>query len=227
MLSNRYCTEITWCGNGIFGFNATTSFGIYIWYSRGCQNSFWLVAFNPYCSISVSEMVLHCKKSMGLEKSPTWMLYIYSAQLKTCCRLGGWNHQSGHRAMILGDNCTQRFAIVFLTPGQLAGQMHSLRIHYFGSTCTWRKLVCNTKYGPKNGVNFQTYFFVPFPIVGWFWGPLFGLRNGPRNSAFFPPFAPSFGVQFGQHGRSCSDSLCAKPASPPKGLLAESFLAQS
>ena len=57
-------------------------------------------------------------------------IYIHSAQLKTCCRIGGWNHHSGHRAMIFCDNCTQRSAIVFLTPGQLAGQMHAARIHF-------------------------------------------------------------------------------------------------
>ena len=68
---------------------------------------------------------------------------------------------------------------------------------------------------------FSDLSFVPFPIQGWFGGPLISLRNRPRNSAI----APSFGVQFGQHGRSCNDSLCARPASPPKGLLAESFLA--
>ena len=74
----------------------------------------------------------------------------WSAQLKACCRIGGWNHHSGHRAMIVCNKCTQRSAIVFLTPGQLAGQMHTPRIHCKEHTQT-KKLVSNTKSGPKTG----------------------------------------------------------------------------
>ncbi len=37
---------------------------------------------------------------------------------------------------------------------------------------------------------FSDLSFVPFPIEGWFWGPLIGLRNRLRNSAFFRPFCP-------------------------------------
>ena len=143
----------------------------------------------------------------------------WSAQLKACCRIGGWNHHSGHRAMIVCNKCTQRSAIVFLTPGQLAGQMHTPRIHCKEHTQT-KKLVSNTKSGPKNGVNFRTYNLLPC-LLGWFSGPLIGLRNGPRNAAFFPPFALSFGAQ---HGRSCNDSLCAAKPCPTRGLQSQAAL---
>ena len=38
---------------------------------------------------------------------------------------------------------------------------------------------------PQKRGQFSDPQFVPFPIEGWFWGPLVGLGNGPRNSAFF------------------------------------------
>ena len=38
---------------------------------------------------------------------------------------------------------------------------------------------------PQKLGQFLDLQFAPFPIEGWFWGPLIGLRNGPRNSAFF------------------------------------------
>ena len=68
----------------------------------------------------------------GLKTSISGFVAVgpHCAQQKTCCRIGGWNHHSGHRAIILCDNCTPRSAIVFLTPGQLAGQMHAPRIHF-------------------------------------------------------------------------------------------------
>ena len=120
--------------------------------------------------------------------------------------------------MIFCDNCTQRFAIVFLTPGQLLGQMHAPRIH-FKEHMHMRKLVCNTKSGPKNGVNFRTYNLLPSLLRAGF---------GGLATQLFPSFCPIiWGSIFGQHGRSCSDSLRARPTSPPKGLLAQSFLAQS
>ena len=145
----------------------------------------------------------------------------HCAQLKTCCRIGGWNHHSGHRAIIFCDNCTQRSAIVFLTPGQLAGQMYAPREHMHTE-----KTRLQHQNWPQKGGQFSDLQFVPFPIEGWFWGPLVGLRNGPRNSAFFLSLLP-YHLIFGQHGRSCNDSLRARPASPPKGLLAQSVLAQS
>ena len=80
--------------------------------------------------------------------------------------------------------------------------------------------------GPQKRGQFLDLEFAPFPIEGWFWGPLIGLWNGPRNSAFFSSFCPIiWGSIFGQHGRSCNDFLRARPASPPKGLLAQSVLA--
>ena len=38
---------------------------------------------------------------------------------------------------------------------------------------------------PQKRGQFSDLQFAPFPIEGWFWGPLVGLRNGPRNSVFF------------------------------------------
>ena len=108
----------------------------------------------------------------------------HCAQLKTCCRTGGWNHHSGHRAIIFCDNCTQRSAIVFLTPGQLAGQMHAPRIHFKEHMHTEKTRLQHQIWPQKRG-QFSDLKFTPFPIEGWFWGPLVGLRNGPRNSAFF------------------------------------------
>ena len=108
----------------------------------------------------------------------------HCAQLKTCCRIGGWNHHSGHRAIIFCDNCTQRSAIVFLTPGQLVGQMYAPRIHFKEHMHTEKTRLQHQIWPQKRG-QFSDLQFVPFPIEGWFWGPLVGLRNGPRNSAFF------------------------------------------
>ena len=111
--------------------------------------------------------------------------------------------------MIVCNKCTQRSAIVFLTPGQLAGQMHTPRIHCKEHTQT-KKLVSNTKSGPKNGVNFRTYNLLPC-LLAWFSGPLIGLRNGPRNAAFFPPFALSFGAQYLVSMAAAATILCVPP----------------
>ena len=108
----------------------------------------------------------------------------HCAQQKTCCRIGGWNHHSGHRAIIFCDNCTPRSAIVFLTPGQLAGQMHAPRIHFKEHMNTEKTRLQHQIWPQKRG-QFLDLQFAPFPIEGWFWGPLVGPRNGPRNSAFF------------------------------------------
>ena len=119
--------------------------------------------------------------------------YTYCAQLKTCCRIGGWNHHSQHS--------TQRSAIIFW---RLASWQGKCTRHGFPlrSTCIRRKLVSNTKSGPKNRVNFRTY--VPLPIEGWFWG----LQNGPRNAAFFLPFALSFGAQYLVSMAAAATILC-------------------
>ena len=139
--------------------------------------------------------------------------YTYCTQLKTCCRIGGWNHHIGHS--------TQRSAIAFW---RLASWQGKCTRHGFPlrSTCIWRKLVSNTKSGPKNRVNFRTYNLLPRLLRAGFGGYETGLATQP----FFLRL-PYWGSIFGQHGRSCNDSLCARPASPPKGLLAQSFLAQS
>ena len=116
---------------------------------------------------------------------------------------------------------------MFLTPGQLAGQMHAPRIHFKEHMHTEKTRLQHQIWPQKRG-QFSDPQFASFPIEGWFWGPLVGLQNGPRNSAFFLLLLPyHMGLVFGQHGRSCNDSLRARTASPPKGLLALSVLAQS
>ena len=117
------------------------------------------------------------------------------AQLKTYCRIGGRNHQSRYGAMIVCDTCTQRSAIVFLTPGHLAGQMHTPRIHFEEHMHT-EKTPFQHQIWPQKRGQFPDLQFVPFPIEGWFWGPLIGLRNGASQLSFFSPFALSFGAQY-------------------------------
>ena len=70
-----------------------------------------------------------------------------------------------------------------LTPGQLAGQMHAPRIHFKEHMHTEKTRLQQQIWPQKRG-QFSDLQFAPFPIEGWFWGPLVGLRNGPRNSAF-------------------------------------------
>ena len=137
-----------------------------------------------------------------------WICNIQCAAKKTCCRIGGWNDHSGHRAMIFCDNCTQRSAIVVcLTPGQLAGQMHAPQIHFKEHMHTEKTRLQHQIWPQKRG-QFSDLQFVPFPIEGWFWGPLIGLRNGPRNSAIFPPFALSFGAQYLVSMAAAATILC-------------------
>ena len=81
--------------------------------------------------------------------------YTCCAQLKTCRRIGGWNDHSGH-----SGHSTHRSAIVFW---RLASWQGKCTRHGFTlrSTCIRRKLVSNTKSGPKNRVNFRTYNLLP------------------------------------------------------------------
>ena len=78
---------------------------------------------------------------------------------------------------------------MFLTPGQLAGQMHAPRIHFKEHRHTEKTRLQHQIWPQKRG-QFSDLQFAPFPIGGWFWGPLVGLRNGPRNLAFFPLLLP-------------------------------------
>ena len=80
----------------------------------------------------------------------------------------------------------QRSAIVFLT---LA--WHGKCTHHGFTVRSFQHQIWPQKRG-----QFPDLQFVPLPIEGWFWGPLIGLRNGPRNAAFFLPFALSFGAQY-------------------------------
>ena len=84
---------------------------------------------------------------------------------------------------------------MFLTPGQLAGQMHTPRIHCKEHMRTEKTRFQHQIWPQKRG-QFPELQFVPLPIEGWFWGALIGLRNGPRNAAFFLPFSLSFGAQY-------------------------------
>ena len=101
----------------------------------------------------------------------------------------------------------QRSAIVFLTPGQLAGQMHTPRIHCKEHMHTEKSRFQHQIWPQKQG-QFPDLQFVPLPIEGWFWGPLIGLRKRASQPSFFSSFCPIiWGSIFGQHGGSCND-LC-------------------
>ena len=97
---------------------------------------------------------------------------------------------------------------MFLTPVQLAGQMRAPRIHFKGHMHT-EKTRLQHQIWPQNRGQFLDLQFAPFPIEGWFWGPLVGPRNGPRNSAFFsPPFALSFRAQYLASMAAAATILC-------------------
>ena len=139
-------------------------------------------------------------------------IYIYSAQLKTCCRIGGWNHHSGHR----GNN--------FLR------QLHTKdRVFDAWSAGRANARATDSLLGAHaSGVNFRTYNLLPPLLRAGFGGRWLICETGLATQLFFSSFCPIiWGSIFGQHGRSCNDSLRARPASPPKGLFAQSVLAQS
>ena len=62
--------------------------------------------------------------------------------------------------------------------------MHAPRIHFKEHMHTEKTRLQHQIWPQKRG-QFSDLQFAPFPIEGWFWGPLIVLRNGPRNSAFF------------------------------------------
>ena len=97
---------------------------------------------------------------------------------------------------------------MFLKPGQLAGQMYAPRIHFKVHMHTEKTRLQHQIWPQKRG-QFSYPQFVPFPIEGWFWGPLVGLGNGPRNSAFFLLlFALSFGAQYLASMAAAATILC-------------------
>ena len=79
---------------------------------------------------------------------------------------------------------------MFLTPGQLAGQMRAPRMHFKEHMHTEKTRLQHQIWPQKRG-QFSDLQFAPFPIEGWSWGPLVGLRNPPRNSAFFLLLLPA------------------------------------
>ena len=85
--------------------------------------------------------------------------------------------------------------------------MHAPRIHFKEHMHTEKTRLQGQMWPQKRG-QFSDLQFAPFPIEGWFWGPLIGLRNGPRNSAFFPPFALSFGAQYLVSMAAAASILC-------------------
>ncbi len=87
------------------------------------------------------------------------------------------------------------------------GQMHAPRIHSKEHMHT-EKTRLQHQIWPQKRCQFSDLQFVPFPIEGWFWGPLIGLRNGPRNWASFPPFALSFGAQYLVSMAAAATILC-------------------
>ena len=59
---------------------------------------------------------------------------------------------------------------------------------------------------PQKRGQFPDLQFVPFPIEGWFWGPLIGLRN----SASFSPFA-LFGAQYLVSMAAAATTILCRP----------------
>ena len=57
-------------------------------------------------------------------------------------------------------------------------------------TCIWRKLVCNTKSGPKNGVNFRTHNLFPSLLRAGFGGRWLVWETGLATQLFFSSFCP-------------------------------------
>ena len=117
------------------------------------------------------------------------------------------NHHSRHRAMIVCDTCTQRSAIVFLTSGQLAGHVHTPRLHFEKHMHT-EKTPFQHQIWPQKRGQFPDLQFVPFLIEGCFWGPLIGLRNGASQLSFFSLFALSFGAQYLASMAAAATILC-------------------
>ena len=104
---------------------------------------------------------------------------------------------------------------MFLTPGQLAGQMHAPRIHFKEHMHTEK-----TRLQHQIWVNFRTYNLLPSLLRAGFGGRWLVCETGLATQLFFSSFCPMiWGSIFGQHGRSCNDSLRARPASPPKVYL--------
>ena len=89
--------------------------------------------------------------------------------------------------------------------------MHAPRIHFKEHMHTEKTRLQHQIWPQKRG-QFSDLQFAPFPIEGWFWGPLIGLRNGPRNSAFFllllPYHALSFGAQYLVSMAAAATILC-------------------
>ena len=89
---------------------------------------------------------------------------------------------------------------MFLTPGQLAGQMHAPRIHFKEHMHTEKTRLQHQIWPQKRG-QFLDLQFAPFPIEGWFWGPL-------AIQLFSPPFALSFGAQYLASMAAAATILC-------------------
>ena len=71
-----------------------------------------------------------------------------------------------------------------------------------------RKLVCNTKSGPKNGVNFWTYNLLPSLLRAGFGGRWLVPETGLATQLFSPPFALSFGAQYLASMAAAATILC-------------------
>ena len=101
----------------------------------------------------------------------------------------------------------QRSAIVFLTPGQLAGQMHTPRIHCKEHMHTEKTRFQHQIWPQKTGsISGPTICSLAY------WGLVLGAADWSAKRAsqrsFFSSFCPIiWGSIFGQHGGSCND-LC-------------------
>ena len=134
------------------------------------------------------------------------------------------SHQSGHRAMFFGTIAHKDLLSCFWCLASWQGKCIHYGLISLGAHAHGENWFATPNMGSIFGPIICSLPYCGLVLGAADWS---AKRASPQLSFFVPPFAPSFGVQFGQHGRSCNDSLCARPASPPKGLLAESFLAQS
>ena len=86
--------------------------------------------------------------------------------------------------------------------------MHAPRIHCKEHMHTEKTRLQHQIWPQKRG-QFLDLQFAPFPIEGWFWGPLVGPRNGASQFSFFsPPFALSFGAQYLASMAAAATILC-------------------
>ena len=191
-----------WCNNA--GYSKLSAKTVRAPATRGVQSQAALVSAHRIETSEQSNLSLMEPLFGVLKTSISGFVAVglHCALLKTCCRIGGRNHHSRHRAMIVCDTCTQRSAIVFLTPGQLAGQMRTPRIKEHMHT---EKTCFQHQIWPQKGVTFRTYnLLFPSLVLGAAdWSAKRGLATQS-----FSPFALSFAAQYLVSMAAAATILC-------------------